>query len=364
MITETNNLIELIDKMMDKKPRLVVENTVNNYGTYKVEIYLASDPEDKVFISGNKRFIKDFFDKGYERAGIGPFAGCLNANSVKSNTSMLKVARDAQSNEIIAMTIYSSRWGGFKCVGGTITTEPTLRPLGRQALYQITREDIKLIDQFIWTECSGKIRELWNKYGGIKIPNSYLPMFMDEKTLQTIEIEEGELYKYSRIVNRGEADELKVEKEIYGFPNKDVLEKYIQETDSSLEELLKKVSNDGLNEAFIQEHINYRSAPKDMWTDLRILKHFTESFKKTGNTTLTEREMQVLTISANNVYNGLERYWGHIKSDDEKALFHLMVTAMEIANISTIIKPYELGELLEPETLKFGLDKMFTDCLY
>ena len=38
MVTETNNLIELIDKMMDKKPRLVVENTVNNYGTYKVEI--------------------------------------------------------------------------------------------------------------------------------------------------------------------------------------------------------------------------------------------------------------------------------------------------------------------------------------
>ena len=129
---------------------------------------------------------------------------------------------------------------------------------------------------------------------------------------------------------------MKVEKEIYGFPNKDVLEKYIQETDSSLEELLKKVSNDGLNEAFIQEHINYRSAPKDMWTDLRILKHFTESFKKTGNTTLTEREMQVLTISANNVYNGLERYWGHIKSDDEKALFHLMVTAMEIYYYQTL----------------------------
>jgi hypothetical protein len=92
MVTETNNLIELIDKMIDKKPRLVVENTINNYGTYKVEIYLDSDPEDKVFISGNKRFIKDFFDKGYERAGIRTFAGCLNANSVKSNTSMLKVA--------------------------------------------------------------------------------------------------------------------------------------------------------------------------------------------------------------------------------------------------------------------------------
>jgi hypothetical protein len=117
-------------------------------------------------------------------------------------------------------------------------------------------------------------------------------------------------------------------------------------------------------EAFILENINYRSAPRDMWKDLRILKHFTENFKRTGNTTLTEREMQVLTISANNVHNGLERYWGHIKSDDEKALFHLMVTSMEIANMSTIIRPYELGELLEPETLKFGLDKMFTDCLY
>ena len=58
------------------------------------------------------------------------------------------------------------------------------------------------LGQFIWTECSGKIRELWDKYGGIKIPNSYLPMFMDERTLQTIEIEEGELYKYSRVINR------------------------------------------------------------------------------------------------------------------------------------------------------------------
>jgi hypothetical protein len=220
------------------------------------------------------------------------------------------------------------------------------------------------LDQFIWTECSGKIRELWDKYGGIKIPNSYLPMFMDERTLQTIEIEEGELYKYSRVINRGEADELRVEKEIFGFPNKDVLERYILETNTSLEELIKRVSNDGLNEAFILENINYRSAPRDMWKDLQILKHFTENFKRTRNTTLTEREMQVLTISANNVHNGLERYWGHIKSDDEKALFHLMVTSMEIANMSTIIRPYELGELLEPETLKFGLDKMFTDCLY
>lgn len=160
------------------------------------------------------------------------------------------------------------------------------------------------LGQFIWTECSGKIRELWDKYGGIKIPNSYLPMFMDERTLQTIEIEEGELYKYSRVINRGEADEMKVEKEIYGFPNKDVMEKYIQETDTSLEELLKRLNSDGLNEAFINEHVNYRSAPRDMWTDLRILKHFTDDFKRTNNTTLTERQMEVLTKSANNVYNG------------------------------------------------------------
>ena len=164
---DNTSIIEqyIYDTYMSKKPSIVYENTVRDFGKYTIEVYLASDPEDKQYISLNRKFIKKFFDDGYAAAHLGKFMGCYNESSVKQNTSMLKVAKDSVSGEIIAMTIYSSKFGSFKCVGGTVITgdiPPELRELGKDALIHITREDTGLWNQFIWTECSGKIEDAIN----------------------------------------------------------------------------------------------------------------------------------------------------------------------------------------------------------
>lgn len=355
-------LLETLDVLMDKKPSMIVENTVKNFGSYKIEVYLASEPEDKVFISGNRKFIQEFLDKGYMRAGIGNFFGCANPNAVKKNATMLKVARKSDTNEIIAMSIYSSRWGGFKCVGATVTTDDRLRKLGRIALNQIVREDTKLWNKFIWAECSGKMDELWERSGGIKIPNSYLPLFMDEKTLATVEIEDGELYEYTRIFNPGTIEEVKNKKTVYGFANKDILLKYVEDSNFSLDEFCKKYGKD-VSE-LVLENVHYRVAPKRIWPDLKVLMHFRDDFIRKGISHLTEYEMSVLVNCAKTANDGLEKYWGHIDSRDEKELYSLILSSMLFANSCAIIKPYELGEMLITDVEHFDADDMYPDCFY
>ena len=355
-------LLEILDNYMDKKPSMVVENTVENFGSYKIEVYLASEPEDKVFISGNRKFIQEFLDKGYMRAGIGNFFGCANPNAVKKNTTMLKVARESDSNKIVAMSIYSSRWGGFKCVGATVTTEQSLRSLGIIALDQIIREDTKLWDKFVWAECSGAIEYKWDKFGGIKIPNAYLPMFMDERTLNEVEIDDDEIYVYRRVINRGTENEVKVSKVIYGFPNEDVMNRYINDTNTSFESLCEKYGKD-MSDVLI-EHLNYRQFPERLWPDLKILRHFHDLFTSLGRNTLTELEMKVLVSSANNVNAYFKERANEVWNNNEKEAYSLLLFSMTIANCCTILKPYELGDILEPENEQFSVEDMYPDCLY
>ena len=356
-----NFIINTLDWLMDRKPSLVVENTVNDYGSFKIEVYLSSDPEDKMFISGNREFIKDFLDRGYERAGLGTFFGCIDPKAVKRNATMLKVARESNSNVIIAMSIYSSRWGGFKCVGATATTDQSLRRLGVEALSQMVVEDAKLWNKFIWAECSGKMDIMWSQANAIKIPHAYLSLFMDEKTLATVETEPDELYEYTRVFNKGTLEEVRISKTVYGFPNKDVLLKYIKDTDTTLEELCAKYGKDISD--VVLEGFNYRAAPQRLWPDLKILMHFRDVFKIKGISHLTQHEMDVLVNSASNVHEGLEKYWKHLNSKDEKVMYSLILTCMMMANCCTILRPYELGELLVPETRKFSADEMFPSCL-
>lgn len=357
-----NFIINTLDWLMDRKPSLVVENTVNDYGSFKIEVYLPSDPEDKMFISGNREFIKDFFDNGYERAGLGAFFGCIDSKAVKRNTAMLKVARESTTGKIIALTIYSSRWGGFKCVGATVTTDESIRSLGKNALNQMIREDAKLWNKFIWAECSGSIDYKWNKYGGIRISNAYLSMFMDEKTLATVEINPDEPYEYTRVLNRGLENEMRISKVVYGFPNKDVLLKYIEDNNTTLEELCAKYGK-SISDVVL-EGFNYHIYPERLWPDLKIMKYFNDLFRYKGRSTFTEKEMNVLVSSGKKVNEYFKKMENQIWKDDVKKLYSFLVFTMEIANSCTILKPYELGEIMEPEKEYFTVDDMFPDEIY
>ena len=351
---------KLYDIYMSKRPLSIYENTVENHGKYQIEIYLRSTPEDKKFISTNRWDIKKFFDKGYEDAGLGRFMGCNNEKAVKDNTSMLKVARDVASNTIIAMTIYSSHWGGFKCVGGTVIGReyPELRALGIQALRTITREDVHLFNDFIWTECSGKIEEIWESCGGIRVPSAYLSLFMDEKTLSTIELPDTteDPYSYTRTLNKGTADEVRIQKVIFGFANKDVLEKYIQDTNTSIEELYERTHSVKPNSSrqTNESHIIYRLYPENIQGDLRMLELYKSIINQRFE--LTEKEIHILTDVMMNVFKEMEILERVMSERDMKQLYHILYQYGFYINKCSILKPYMFGEYLEKEKEWFPTD--------
>lgn len=267
---------------------------------------------------------------------------------------MLKVAKDTASGEIIAMTIYSSKMGGFKCVGGTVVTEPhELRELGKTALKHITREDTKLFEQFIWTECSGRIADMWEQAGGIKLPSAYLSLFMDDKMLESIELPDSDEdpYSYTKTINPNTAEEQRITKVIFGFPNKDVLEKYIKDKNMTLEELRKRsMRNPG---AVTEAHVNYRNSPKEIQSDLIILMYFNDEFAK-GRTELTEYEFEVITKSLMNIHDTMEPLWDIVMSKNEKnKVYSLMIRCMTCANYCSVLKVRELDEVMEHEFCRF-----------
>ena len=41
------------------------------------------------------------------------------------------------------------------------------------------KEDINLVGEFYWTECSDALKSFYEKNGGVKIPNKYIELFID-----------------------------------------------------------------------------------------------------------------------------------------------------------------------------------------
>jgi hypothetical protein len=349
---------QLMTVFMNKRPNMLYENTVENCGKFCVEVYLSSDPTDKNFISTNRKMIKKFFDDGYLAAGLGNFLGCSNESAVKKNTAMLKVARDVASNNIVAMSIYSSRWGGFKCVGATATTDksnPDLYIMGREAIRHIIKEDAKLWNEFVWIEASGAIERLWKRSGGIQIPSAYLPMFMDEKTLDSVEMKDDDPYWYTRIIGRGTDDEIRVDKTIYGFSNKDVINKYIEDRKITIEELRRKYGI--LEVRNVSEYVNVGAAPETVWPEIRFVADFNNI---DINEDMTEDEIRFVSDCLNRIYDVISQIWNINTTTDKNALdiYDAMMDCAISINRATIIRPYELGEKLIPEKEVFPIYKL------
>ena len=81
---------------------------------YRIETYTENNPEDKDYIRRNKKMIKNFLDTGYEHFTKNKFLGFRNADSVRSNTAMLKLAVDKETETILAMTVYSTHFWRIK----------------------------------------------------------------------------------------------------------------------------------------------------------------------------------------------------------------------------------------------------------
>ena len=107
-----NNLVEAFASIISSKPITEMLVSYDRLNGIRVESYDSEKLEDKNYIGLHKNDIYNFLNDGYIAAGLGKFEGCHNAQSVKKNTSFLRVVRKNDDHKILAMSIYSGHQEG------------------------------------------------------------------------------------------------------------------------------------------------------------------------------------------------------------------------------------------------------------
>lgn len=213
--------------------------------------YPKENEDDNIYIRDNRTMLWDFFDKGYKHAKdakdakdakLKGFRSCTNAKSLWKNTSCLKVA--LFNDIIVAASVYTSFQGGMKCVGITATTDEKYREIGKYAVIQIIKEDISLVGEFYWTVCSDAIERLYEKNGGVKIPNDYLELFISKyKSLS----DDG--YHFSIEVPDVDGETEEIEKVIFGFNSKETFEYIKNKNDERIMKYINRITNKTIQES-------------------------------------------------------------------------------------------------------------------
>lgn len=332
-------ILNEIERIMNRRP--ICESNVITFMDYRFTIttYNANENlQDKAYIADNRQAIWDFFNDGYEQAGLGQFTGCFNSKSVRKNTVVLKVARCIDDNRILAMSIYTSNPKGLKCAGITIkkTDDENERALAKIALKRIVKEDIARFREYYWIECDGTIKRYWERYGGIKIPNSYLPAFLKESALTDIEYKDE--YTYTRIIGRNTENEKRVEKCLFGFSDKEVLEKYIKDKDTSIEELVKYIESKQNESEEDFEDIN--SIVNLIDTE------FSYDMFENWIFTITEYGLDVLKKFAPVLQEHFNKFKSFYTLPKYNKLERVIDDAEELLDCYTILKPYLIDEWL------------------
>lgn len=109
---------------------------------------------------------------------IGGFLTAKTKDELIKKSSLWKLVR--RNNNIVAVAIYTSKKGGRKLIA--VATDGTT--IGKDALYSIIKEDIKMMNQRqAWAEVSGKMEYLYNKMGGVVIPSKYVQNILKDKEI-------------------------------------------------------------------------------------------------------------------------------------------------------------------------------------
>ena len=233
-ITE-GKLRNIINECIQKvKNELLIEHSTQEK-LYEIKEYLPGDANWE-YIKENKLQLWEFLNKGYSRAGYEKFCGCDNARSLLKNANLIKIA--FMGDKWIALSVYTGYKGGFKNVGITATTDEILRKDGIAAVHEIIKKDIGGFSEFFWTECSGAVEKLYEKYKGIKIPNEYA-----FGILQIPISLEDDGFHYSREI-KGDIQR----KVIYGFNNKETFEKVLTEREEYINSCINTILSNQINE--------------------------------------------------------------------------------------------------------------------
>lgn len=216
--------------------RVLIENSEDN--GYVIKNFTPDIPEWNNYIKPNKKELFKFLDNGYKYSGLeNGFLGCLDEKSLVRNANLIRIAF---YNDIwVAMSVYTGYLGGYKCVGITATCDKELRKIGVNAVHEIVKTDVGLYDEFYWTECSGALEYLYDKYGGIKIPVEFVGEFIKAKG----EIKPIDDYHYERFIY----DDM-YQKIIFGFNNQNTFNAVYKKYKDYIDKSIKDIENKSVNE--------------------------------------------------------------------------------------------------------------------
>ncbi len=294
----------------------IKESEVTKYDKYDIITYYPKEDEnDLLFLKTNKYSIYKFLDDGYVYAKLGKFKGCDNVRSLIKNSSCLRIGY--YNDEMIAIGVYTNYKQGYKAVGYTVTTNLDYRDLGILCLHDIIKLDINTSDKYFWTMCSGAIKHLWHKLGGVMIPNIFLKEYVGDKR-KTEKSNDGFEFK---IYDDNDDWDIKV---IFGYNSKETFDKINEQ----LENYVFTHIDDSINEKFND---------KDYAEDLRRkLASFIDMIDFDGIVEMPEKCIDYLKTLVEEAEKLLETY------KENKILYHNMISCKESLEI---LKPLQMNEM-------------------
>lgn len=226
------NYNKVIYKIYEEVKRIIFDEITHDTkyidcGDYYLKIYRPfEDEEDKKYISINRRQIYNFLEDGYLNKTSQGFEGCGSSRDLKTKSVEVKIAYATETNEMIAVSVYSSYLKGKKCVGLTATLNKKYENFGKEAIKEIIKYDINFTNKFYWCECSDAIEHYYEKFDGFKIPNTYTQEILNIKSEENkpfVFMDDGYYYRrYSKSLERY------FTKIIYGFNSPDTFNKIIE----------------------------------------------------------------------------------------------------------------------------------------
>lgn len=230
------NIIKEMRYWIDKINKLNENANEKDNNVIEIKEYTPFDAKWN-YIKDNILSLWDFLNNGYKKAGYEKFCGCDNHRSLLRNANLVKIG--FYNNEWVAVSVYTGYRDGFKNVGITATTNDKLRDYGVRAVRTIIKNDIGNFDNFFWSECSGAIEYLYEKYNGIKIPNEYV-----ENILQKSVTIESDGFHYSRLI-QGDLQR----KIMYGFNNKETFDKILSEREQYINNCINNILANRIDES-------------------------------------------------------------------------------------------------------------------
>lgn len=190
------------------------------YDDYIITTYWPNDNDnDKQYIKMNKNTLFAFLNDGYNAAGLGDFKSCYDSKHLVRNASCVRICAQKDTDELLAIGLYTNYRQGNKAVGYTATTEKYLRDLGIKGLRDIIKLDINTPDKYFWSACSGAIEHMWQIYGGKMIPTLFIDEYFDVDKIEIDLINDGfHFWLYDK-------DDERYKKVIFGYNSKSVFDK-------------------------------------------------------------------------------------------------------------------------------------------